>query len=211
MNYCNQLSIVLSLLASSYLIGSIPFGYIMMRFFAKKDIRTIGSGNIGATNVIRSGNKILGIITWLLDSTKGLFFVIFVDKTIINRYIYTEFRTELILLIGFFAILGHVFSIFMKFKGGKGVATSSSIYLYINLYVGLSFFICWILVFLKTRVSSLSAICAFLASLCFSISLKIYSLIPTSHIVFFISVTILIIFTHRSNIVRLILNNELKI
>ena len=131
----------------SYLMGSIPFGLILTRVFLKKDIRDIGSGNIGATNALRTGNKLIGFTTLILDISKAIIPVIYVK---INF-------PELIFITSLCAFLGHVFPIWLKFKGGKGVATYVGILFSINILLGTIFIISWIVIFIITKYSSLSS------------------------------------------------------
>ena len=141
-------------------MGSIPFGFLLTKFFLKKDIREIGSGNIGATNALRTGNKFIGYLTLILDIIKAVVPVIYVK---INF-------PELIFLASLCAFLGHVFPIWLKFKGGKGVATYVGILFSINLLFGIIFAISWGLIFLLSKYSSLSSLIA-------SLSIPIYVLI----------------------------------
>ena len=117
----------------SYLMGSIPFGFILIKIFLKKDIREIGSGNIGATNVLRAGNKIIGYSTLILDILKAIVPVIYV------KIFYQDF----LYIASLCAFLGHVFPIWLKFKGGKGVATYLGILFAINFYFGIIFILSW--------------------------------------------------------------------
>ena len=133
---------------ASYLMGSIPFGLILTKIFLKKDIREIGSGNIGATNALRTGNKFIGYSTLILDIAKAIIPVIYVK---INF-------PELIYIASLCAFLGHVFPIWLKFKGGKGVATYVGILFSINILLGIVFIITWGIIFLIFRYSSLSSI-----------------------------------------------------
>ena len=144
----------------SYFIGSIPFGFILTKFFLKKDIREIGSGNIGATNALRTGNKFIGYLTLILDIIKAVVPVIYVKMN----------YPELIFLASLSAFLGHVFPIWLKFKGGKGVATYVGILFSINLLFGIIFAFSWGLIFLLSKYSSLSSLIA-------SLSIPIYVLI----------------------------------
>ena len=132
----------------SYLMGSIPFGYILTKIFLKQDIRQIGSGNIGATNALRTGNKLIGYSTLILDIAKAIIPVIYVK---INY-------PELIYIASLCAFLGHVFPIWLKFKGGKGVATYVGILFSINFLLGIIFVTSWGIIFLIFRYSSLSSI-----------------------------------------------------
>ena len=177
----------LIIIVISYLFGSIPFGLLLTKLFLKKDIRNIGSGNIGATNVLRSGNKIVGYSTLLLDILKAILPVIYV------KFNYPDF----IYISSLCVFLGHVFPIWLRFNGGKGVATYVGILFSINLIYGLVFGITWIIIFLVTKYSSLS-------SLFGSLSIPIYLfIINDDQIVFFIIMLVLIIYTHRENIKRL--------
>ena len=171
-----------------YLIGSIPFGYILTRIFLKKDIRDIGSGNIGATNVLRTGNKTIGYTTLFLDIIKAVIPVIYI------KFNFPEF----LYLASLCIFLGHVFPIWLKFKGGKGVATYVGILFSLNIYFGLVFAISWLITFAFSRFSSLSSLVA-------SISIPVYLLILTQfdQVFFFTIMFILIFFTHRENIKRL--------
>ena len=179
----------------SYLMGSIPFGFILTKFFLKKDIREIGSGNIGATNALRTGNKLLGYSTLLLDVLKAVIPILYVK---INF-------PELIYISALCAFLGHVFPIWLKFKGGKGVATYVGILFSLNIIFGLVFCICWLIIFFITKYSSL-------ASLVGSLSIPLYVLIldRTENVLFFGIMFILIFFTHRENIKRLKNKEETK-
>ena len=132
----------------SYLMGSIPFGFILTKIFLKKDIREIGSGNIGATNALRTGNKLIGYSTLLLDVMKAILPVLYV-KII---------HPELIYIASLCAFLGHVFPVWLKFKGGKGVATYVGILFTINIFLGFIFCVSWLLIFLISKYSSLSSL-----------------------------------------------------
>ena len=179
----------------SYLMGSIPFGLILTKLFLNKDIRKIGSGNIGATNVLRSGNKIIGYTTLIFDILKAVIPVIFV-KT---------YYTDFLYLASLCAFLGHVFPVWLKFKGGKGVATYVGILFVINIYFGIIFALCWFIIFGITKFSSLSSLIA-------SISIPVYLIITSNfdEIFFFIIMFVLIFFTHRENIKRLKNKEETK-
>ena len=171
----------------SYLLGSIPFGLLLTKFFLKKDIRNIGSGNIGATNVLRSGNKLIGYSTLFLDILKAILPVIYV------KYNYPDF----IYISSLSVFLGHVFPIWLKFNGGKGVATYLGILFGINLMYGLVFGLTWIIIFLFSKYSSLS-------SLIGTLSIPVYLFITNGNqIIFFIIMFVLIFYTHRENIKRL--------
>ena len=171
----------------SYLLGSIPFGFILTKVFLKKDIRDIGSGNIGATNALRTGNKLLGYATLLLDITKAILPVLFI------KFNYPDY----IFIAALSTFLGHVFPIWLKFKGGKGVATYVGILFSINLIFGLVFIVSWAVTFLISKYSSLSSLIA-------SLIVPIYLIIFDSYNpIFFIIMFVLIFYTHKENIKRL--------
>ena len=179
----------------SYLMGSIPFGFILTKIFLKKDIREIGSGNIGATNALRTGNKILGYSTLVLDIFKAITTVLFV------KFNFPEF----IYISSLCVFLGHVFPIWLKFHGGKGVATYVGILFVIDIYLGLLFTFVWFFIFIISKFSSLS-------SLIGSISIPIYFLFLSQYdqVLFFSIMIVLIFFTHRENIKRLKNKEETK-
>ena len=179
----------------SYLMGSIPFGFILTKIFLKKDIREIGSGNIGATNALRTGNKTIGYSTLVLDILKAVAPVIYV------KIFYQDF----LYIASLCAFLGHVFPIWLKFKGGKGVATYVGILFAINIYFGIIFTIFWFITFFISKYSSLS-------SLVGAASIPIYLLILTQFDqgIFFTIMFVLIFFTHRENIKRLKNKEETK-
>ena len=171
----------------SYLLGSIPFGFILTKIFLKKDIRDIGSGNIGATNALRTGSKLLGYATLILDITKAILPVLYV------KFNYPDY----IFIAALSTFLGHVFPIWLKFKGGKGVATYVGILFSINLIFGLVFIVSWVVTFLISKYSSLSSLMA-------SLIVPIYLVILDSYnSIFFIIMFVLIFYTHRENVKRL--------
>ena len=193
----------------SYTFGSIPFGLILTKLFIKKDIRRIGSGNIGATNVLRTGNKYLAILTLILDVLKGYIPII----------ITAQHFPELIELSCISAFLGHLFPLWLKFKGGKGVATYLGIITALSIQLGLLFIFTWLIVSLIFKYSSLSsmfgAFTVFVVNfLRETVILANSSLItdanfPDSKILFIFF--ILIIFSHRKNISNLKNKTENKI
>ena len=178
----------------SYFLGSIPFGLILTKLFLKKDIRKIGSGNIGATNVLRSGNRIIGYLTLLLDILKAVIPVLYFK---INY-------PDLIYISSLSVFLGHVFPLWLKFKGGKGVATYVGILFSINIIYGFVFCISWMLVYFISKYSSLSSLVA-------SLSVPIYLFFnKEEQTIFFVILFVLIFFTHRENIKRLKNKEESK-
>ena len=189
-----QFGVVIGTFAIAYLLGSIPFGLLLTRFFGGVDIRSIGSGNIGATNVMRTGKKWLGILTLLLDLGKGLLAVLFA------KYVYDE---NAAVIAGLFAVLGHIFPIWLQYKGGKGVATSFGVFLAINWGFALVILAVWLGVFLITRFSSLAAI----VSICYSPVIA-YVLDGYMAAMLCLILSALIIFTHRNNLARLLSGTE---
>ena len=179
----------------SYLMGSIPFGFILTKIFLKKDIREIGSGNIGATNALRTGNKVLGYTTLILDILKAIIPVLYI------KFYFSDF----IYISSLCVFLGHVFPIWLKFHGGKGVATYVGILFVIDIYLGLLFTFVWFFIFIISKFSSLS-------SLIGSISIPIYFLFLSqfNDVLFFSIMFVLIFFTHRENIKRLKNKEETK-
>ena len=193
----------------SYLCGSIPFGFILTKLFNKQDIRSIGSGNIGATNVLRTGNKILATFTLLFDALKGYIPIIISLK-------YFPELTQLSCVITF---LGHVFPLWLKFKGGKGVATYLGILFALDYGLSFLFIFTWTVVFLIFKYSSVASIFSSLTvfvvnSLLYtvlkSLGVNIIILGNNINILLFI-LFILIVFTHQKNISNLKNKTEPKI
>ena len=199
---------IILVVSFSYLSGSIPFGLILTKFFGGQDIRKIGSGNIGATNVLRTGNKFLAALTLVLDILKGYMPVI----------ISLQYFPELIQLSCLLAFLGHIFPVWLKFNGGKGVATYLGILLALSIQLGLLFMFTWLVVSLIFKYSSLSSM--FSSLTVFTVTLiketALQSIDSNTYIeeeiklilfIFFI----LIMFTHRKNISNLKNQTEHKI
>ena len=180
----------------SYLLGSIPSGLILTKIFLKKDIRNMGSGNIGTTNVLRTGNKSLAIATLLFDSLKGY-------SSVVISLIYFN---DLIFLSALICFLGHIFPIWLRFKGGKGIAVYFGIILALSFTLGLIFGITWTMLTLIFKYSSLSSMVGAFSVLSYSIILNNYSLSLFLSVIF-----IIILFTHRENITRLKNSEETKI
>ena len=179
----------------SYLLGSIPFGLVLTKIFLKKDIREIGSGNIGTTNVLRTGKKSLAVATLVLDLLKGYF-------SIIITFTYFE---NLISYSALICFIGHIFPIWLKFKGGKGVATYLGVILALSYKFFLIFGIAWLVLSFLFRYASLSSIISSLIVFVYS-----YFFINNFSLILFIFFVI-IIYTHRENIVRLKNSEESKI
>ena len=179
----------------SYLMGSIPFGLILTKIFLKKDIREIGSGNIGATNALRTGNKFIGYSTLILDIIKAVIPVLYVKVNF----------PDLIYVSALCAFLGHVFPVWLKFKGGKGVATYVGILCSMNIMFGIVFGICWLVTFFISKFSSLASLIG-----SFSVPVYLFLFESTENKLFFGIMFILIFYTHRENIKRLINKEENK-
>jgi len=192
-----------------YFVGSIPFGLILAKAYGLGDIRKIGSGNIGATNVLRTGNKKIALMTLLLDGIKGAF-AIFITREAFNYEILTNLINDIIFfecVVGVAAVIGHCFPIWLKFKGGKGVATGFGIILCFDLLVGILSLITWLLIIKLFKVSSLSALVSY-----FFIPIFIFLNSPENN--FFISsiiISCICFFKHRENIKRLLTGSEPKI
>ena len=178
----------------SYLCGSIPFGLVISHIFKKDDPRSIGSKNIGATNVLRTSGVMLGLITLILDILKG--FIAIKITLMLN--------SDVVGLSMTFVIIGHIFPIWLKFKGGKGVATFIGVLLAYNFQLFLLFTFTWLLCALLFKYSSLSAIIALITNLISTIAFDL-------NYIYFIIVSFLILIKHFSNIQRLLTGNETKI
>ena len=187
---------ILLIFSLSYLSGSIPFGLILAKFFLNKDLRKIGSKNIGATNVLRTGNKLIAALTLIFDITKGVIPVLFTK----------EYFTDLVYLSSLAAFLGHIFPVWLKFKGGKGVATYLGILFVLSLNLSFIFCISWIIISLITKYSSLSSIMSALIIFIFAFLNNNFELTSYLFITF-----IIILYTHRQNIVRIKNKSEDKI
>jgi len=190
-----------SLIIIFYLIGSLPFALILTKLSGFGDIRDIGSGNVGATNVLRTGNKYLAFIVLSLDIIKGFIPLIilqfyFEDLSMLNK-----------IILGHFAIIGHIFPIWLKFKGGKGVATYIGFLFSINPYIGLSFLILWLVIALSTKYSSLGSLTAILVAPIYFIFINFNLYIG----IFFIYLSLIIYLKHSENIKRLLNKTESKI
>ena len=180
----------------SYILGSIPFGLLLTKIFLKKDIRKIGSGNIGATNVLRTGKKSLGAATLLLDVLKAYTSVL----------VTLNFSSDYIYLSALLCLLGHVFPIWLKFNGGKGIAVYLGILFAFSVYLGFIFIISWVVILYISKYSSLSSLISSMTVLLYSITLNNFNMSFFLFIIF-----IIIIYTHRENISRIKEKTENKI
>ena len=198
---------VIALLA--YLLGSIPFGYVLVLLFRKEDIRSKGSGNIGATNVVRSGAKGLGALTFLLDTLKG-YIAVFAGVWVLRLPGLQPVPLQNALaLAAFTAIIGHIFPVWLSFKGGKGVATAFGVFLALAWFPAVSALGVFILIFAISRYVSLASI---LASVAFPIFALVfphvaYNVWQTAVILI---VPVIVIVKHRQNIYRLLRGTEYR-
>jgi acyl phosphate:glycerol-3-phosphate acyltransferase len=193
----------------AYLLGSIPFGLILVRIFRKQDIREHGSGNIGATNVIRSGSKGLGAVTFLLDAAKGLIAVLFAWQLALHTHQTQSQAQNLAATAAVCAILGHIYTVWLQFKGGKGVATGFGVFLGIAPLSALVALIAFILVFAISRYVSLASI---VAAIVFPLAalLRHHEPLTPFMIAVVILLPLLIIVKHHANIRRLLAGTEYR-
>lgn len=185
-----------SILLACYLLGSIPFGLVLTRLFGAGDLRQIGSGNIGATNVLRTGRKELAAATLLLDGAKGA------AAVMIGRY----FGADYALLGGVAAFLGHCYPVWMKFRGGKGVATMLGVTLALSWVLGLVFAVIWLGALAVTRISSVGGMAAAVSA---PIAASVIGEVGTGYALLVLA--IIVLWKHRENIGRLIDGVEPKV
>ncbi|MXP41315.1 glycerol-3-phosphate 1-O-acyltransferase PlsY [Altererythrobacter soli] len=179
-----------------YLIGSIPFGLLLALAAGKGDIRQIGSGNIGATNVLRTGSKGLAAATLLLDLAKGLVAVL----------IAWRWFPEAVSVAALAAVIGHCFPVWLKFKGGKGVATNAGVSFGLGWPIGLAYALVWIGVLALTRISSLAGMAAVVAAAVAAALFGYERFVPV-----LAAIAVLVIWLHRENIRRLLAGEEPKV
>ena len=187
---------IIVVLLYSYFLGSIPFGLIITKIFLNKDIRDVGSGNIGTTNVLRTGKKSLAIATLIFDIFKGYLSVVITLK----------YFNDLIYFSALICFIAHIFPVWLKFKGGKGVATYLGIILALSFKFGIIFGVTWLLISFIFKDSSLASMVAALIVFAYSIILD-----STTLSVFLFITFIIILYTHRENIMRLKDSKETKI
>ena len=180
----------------SYFLGSIPFGLILTKLFLREDIRKIGSGNIGATNVLRTGKKFLAIMTLLLDIIKGFLTV----------YFTSVYFSDLVYLAALICFIGHIYPVWLKFKGGKGVAVYLGTIIFISFKCAVIFGLIWIIILFIYKYSSLSSIISTLLVFIYSVFLNNFSLS-----LYLIIAFIIMLHTHKENIMRLRNKTENKI
>ena len=179
----------------SYFLGSIPSGVIFAKIFNLEDLRTIGSGNTGTTNVLRTGNYTAAALTLIFDF----------GKACLTIYLTLLFNDDLVFISSVVVLIGHIFPVWLRFKGGKGFASYLGIISMVNIYLFLLISLVWLIVFFYKKVSSLAALFSCLS--CILLSIIIFK----SNVTLVIVLTIIIILTHRENIKRLIGGNETEI
>ena len=185
-----------SVIFFSYLLGSIPFGILVSKVFGLGNLRDIGSGNIGATNVLRTGNKLAALITLILDGLKGVLVVV------VARFI----SEDAAITASIFVIIGHIYPVWLRFSGGKGVATFIGAILALSFVTGLLVCFIWIIIALIFRYSSLSAIVSSASA-----PIGIFLFYDNEALVVTLFMTVLIWYRHKDNIRRLIDGSEAKI
>ena len=192
MEFFNSIIFYFLFVLTAYLIGSIPFGYLFSKYVSKIDIREIGSGNIGTTNVLRTGNKLTAILTLFFDVLKGFTPV----------WISMQFSSELYIYVAIFTLLGHMYPIWLKFRGGKGVATFLGLIFAISSYSGFLFIFSWIIIALIFKKSSVSSLSATLLS-------SLYIFFYNSNLFLLLMLILgLITIKHKENIIRIYKNTE---
>ena len=192
MEFFNSIIFYFLFILLSYLMGSVPFGYLFTRYVSKIDIREIGSGNIGTTNVLRTGNKLTAILTLFFDALKGF----------IPVWMSLQFSSVLFIYVAIFTLLGHMYPIWLKFKGGKGVATFLGLIFAISIYSGFLFILSWIIIALIFKKSSVSSLSATLFS-------SLYIVFYNSNLLLLLIIMLgLITIKHKENIIRIYKNTE---
>ena len=195
--------VVVGVAVLAYLLGSLSFAVIVSKAMRLDDPRTYGSGNPGATNVLRSGNKVAAILTLLLDALKGVVAVL-VARALSERF---GFGQATIALAGIAAFLGHLYPVFFRFEGGKGVATAAGVLLALNLWVGLASLGTWLVIAFATRYSSLAALVTAVVAPVFT-----YFIVGDPQVAALVAVmSALLIWRHRSNITKLLNGTESKL
>lgn len=191
-------------LGIAYLLGSIPTGYLLVKTFRNEDIRASGSGNIGATNVARSGAKGLGILTLLFDALKG-FVAVIIARHLAQAHSYPD-GYRIVAAAGLVAVIGHIFPIWLGFRGGKGVATALGVFLALSPLSALVGLLVFAIVFLYKKYVSLASIVGAICLCAFAV------LSSNKQSVFvdlcYIAITLLVVLKHSSNIQRLIAGTE---
>ena len=201
---------VISFYILVFLLGGIPFGLLISRYWLKLDIRQLGSGNIGMTNVMRVGGKLPGLLTFLLDFGKGSLSIILAKIFVMPMINEIETQKIFLSLAGVIVVCGHVFSVFLRFKGGKGISTLFGVLAVLNLNIGICAAGIWLAIFLWKRISSLSGITMLtLLPLLFLIMPWIKNESPIWSVFFlFLLLSFLLVYKHLENIKRLLRGQE---
>ena len=192
-----SLTAIIAVASLSYLLGSVPFGIVIAKVMGLGNLREIGSGNIGATNVLRTGNKLAAFLTLMFDAGKG------VVAVLLAGYFFGQTAAH---IAGLFAFLGHLYPIWLRFNGGKGVAVFLGILLAINFWVGLATCLTWLVTAIIIRISSASALVASLLA-----PVWLYLIDTRSGVLFVVIMTQLIWVKHKENIKRILKGTEPKI
>ena len=188
-----------------YALGSIPFGLLLARAAGKGDIRSIGSGNIGATNVLRTGSKGLAAAVLLLDAAKG-FLAVWLAARLLDKP--ALFPGNIEAVAGVAAVVGHCFPLWLRFRGGKGVATLMGVALAFDALLGVAFAAVWLGMLLVTRISSVSGMSAAVAMPMIAFAMGIG---PKNKLFALVALALLVLWNHRANVGRLLAGNEPKI
>lgn len=195
--------------AGAYLLGSIPFGYLLVLFFRREDIRQTGSGNIGATNVIRSGAKGLGAVTFLLDVLKGYAAVLLCGMAAARVGLTPHARMNAVAVAGLCAILGHIYTMWLRFKGGKGVATAFGVFVALAPWAAVASLGVFAVVFALSRYVSLGSVLAAVSFPIFALLIPHEPRTVTATAVLFLAPAI-VIARHQANIGRLMSGTEYR-
>ena len=196
-NFDESITVFLAAVGLAYLIGSIPFGIIVVRILGQGDLRKVGSGNIGATNVVRTVGTAAGIITLVLDAAKGA--IAFLTASVV-------FDSHLSLVIALAAFIGHLYPVWLRFQGGKGVATYLGIMIAVSVPTGLLACLVWLLVFAVVRISSAASITTVIATPVF---IYFFDDVSTTSLAAVMSIWVAI--RHHQNISRLLNGTEPRI
>ncbi|ACZ48810.1 hypothetical protein ACIS_00106 [Anaplasma centrale str. Israel] len=188
---------LIPILFVSYLIGSIPFSWILVKVFCKMDLRSVNSGNIGATNVFRVDKKI-SFVALSLDIIKSALVIFVLEKTNVQK--------SILYLTGFTLVVGHIFPLWFLFKGGKGIAPTIGVVLSVNIKVFLLFIITWAVVFAIFRYSSLSSITSIVSSCIYCVAIEDFNAS-----IFYIAMSVIILIKHKDNIIRIMNGAEKKL
>ena len=193
----------------AYLLGSISFSVIISKKMAGFDVREKGSGNAGSTNVLRTVGKKAAVLTLICDCLKGVLAILI--AYIAGNIVKDIDKSLLVQLAGIFVVIGHIFPVFFKFKGGKGVATSLGVLLMVNWQIGLICLVFALVLMALTRFVSLGSVAAAVLFPVLTVFIRTNYLVPGNYIIFGIILAVLVIFNHRENVKRLLEGKENKL